>query len=70
VISEKSGMGKSLHVSKLVKKLQPGESYHIVPIHGPKVDVDTMVKSLHPFTPPSFQSPSYQIIHIDVDSEV
>ena len=69
VTSEKPGMGKSLHIKKLAKELKPDELYCVVPIHGPKVDVDTIVELLKPYTP-SYQSPVFQIMHIDIDSEV
>jgi len=65
-----SGMGKSLHISKLAKQLKSNEEHCIVPIHGPIVDFDTVVQSLHPFVPKSYQSALFQIIHLDIDSEV
>ena len=68
VSSEKPGMGKSLHVKKLAEKLMDKESYCIVPIHGPVVDFNTVMKLL-PFTP-SYESLTPQIIHMDIDSEV
>ena len=70
VTSEKPGMGKSLHVSKLAKQLKSNEKHCIVPIHGPKVNFDSVVQSLNPFVPKSYQSAFYQIIHLDIDSEV
>ena len=69
VTSEKPGMGKSLHIKKLADTLKTNESYCVVPVHGPKVDVDTIVELLKPYTP-SYQNPIFQIIHIDIDSEV
>ena len=69
VSSEKPGMGKSLHVKKLAEKLKHKESYCIVPVHGPIVDFNTVMKLLQPLTP-SYESPTPQIIHIDIDSEV
>ena len=69
VSSEKPGMGKSLHVKKLAEKLKNKESYCIVPVHGPVVDFNTVMKLLQPFTP-SYESLPPQIIHMDIDSEV
>jgi len=69
VTSEKPGMGKSLHIKKLAETLKTNELYCVVPVHGPKVDVDTIVELLEPYTP-SYQTPIFQIIHIDIDSEV
>ena len=68
VWSEKPGMGKSLHIKKLAEKLKQKGSYCIVPIHGPVVDFSTVMKLLQPFTP--YESPTPQIIHMDIDSEV
>ena len=67
--SEKPGMGKSLHVKKLAEKLKDKGSYCIVPIHGPIVDFNTVMKLLQAFTP-SYETLEPQIIHIDIDSEV
>ena len=67
--SAKPGMGKSLHIKKLAENLKMNEPYCVVPVHGPKVDVDTVVELLKPHAP-SYQSPVFQIIHIDIDSEV
>ena len=67
--SEKPGMGKSLHVKKLAEKLKHKDSYCIVPVHGPVVDFNTVMKLLQPFTP-SYESLTPQIIHMDIDSEV
>ena len=67
--SEKPGMGKSLHVKKLAEKLKDKGSYCIVPVHGPIVDFNTVMKLLHRFTP-SYESLTPQIIHMDIDSEV
>ena len=67
--SEKPGMGKSLHVKKLAEKLKQKGSYHIVPVHGPVVDFNTVMKLLQPFTP-KYESPTPQVIHMDIDSEV
>ena len=67
--SEKPGMGKSLHVKKLAEKLKHKESYCIVPVHGPVVDFNTVMKLLQPFTP-FYEAPTSQIIHMDIDSEV
>ena len=69
VSSSKPGMGKSLHVKRLAEKLKHKESYCIVPVHGPVVDFNTVTKLLKPFTP-SYKSPTPQIIHLDIDSEV
>jgi len=69
VSSRRSGMGKSLHVKSLPGEMHKKISYHIIPVHGPRVDFSTVIKLLHPYTP-SYESPSYQIIHIDIDSEV
>ena len=69
VSSEKPGMGKSLHIKKLADKLKHKESYCIVPVHGPVVDFNTVMKLLQPFTP-SYESPSPQIIHMEIDPEV
>lgn len=69
VSSEKPGMGKSLHVRKLAEKLKQKGSYCIVPVHGPVVNFNTVMKLLQPFTP-SYESPTPQIIHMDIDSEV
>ena len=69
VSSEKPGMGKSLHIRKLADKLKDKESYCIVPVHGPVVDVNTVMKLLQPFTP-CYESLTPQIIHMDIDSEV
>ena len=67
--SEKPGMGKSLHVKKSAEKLRRKGSYCIVPVHGPVVDFNTVMKLFQPFTP-SYESPAPQIIHMDIDSEV
>ena len=67
--SEKPGMGKSLHVKKLAEKLKQKGSYCIVPVHGPMVDFNTVMELLRPFTP-SYKSPTPQVIHMDIDSEV
>jgi len=69
VSAEKPGMGKSLHVKKLADKLKHKESYCVVPIHGPIVDFNTVMKLLQPFTP-FYEAPTSQIIHMDIDSEV
>ena len=69
VSSEKPGMGKSLHVKKLAEKLKDKGSYCIVPVHGPVVDFNTVMKLLQRFTP-SYGSLAPQIIHMDIDSEV
>ena len=69
VSSEKPGMGKSLHVKKLAEKLKQKESYCSVPVHGPVADFNTVMKLLQPFTP-SYESPTPQVIHMDIDSEV
>ena len=66
--SEKPGMGKSLHVKKLAEKLKHKDSYCIVPVHGPVVDFNTVMKLL-PYTS-SYESLTPQIIHMDIDSEV
>ena len=62
-------MGKSLHIKKLADKLKDKESYCIVPVHGPVVDFNTVMKLLQPYTP-SYESLTPQIIHMDIDSEV
>ena len=64
-------MGKSLYIKKLRKNLVNDISYCIVPIHGPKVDFDSVVELLSKYTP-KYKSlkKTYQIIHIDIDCEV
>ena len=69
VSSDKPGMGKSLHIQKLADKLKDQKSYCIVPIHGPVVDFNTVMKLLQPYTP-SYEALTPQIIHMDIDSEV
>jgi len=69
VFSKRPGMGKSLCIKKLKGDSVNDISHCIVPIHGPKVDFDTVVKLLDQYTP-EYQSSSDQIIHIDIDCEV
>ena len=69
VRSEKPGMGKSLHIKKLAEKLKQKGSYCIVPVHGPVVDFNIVMKLLQPFTP-KYESLTPQIIHLDIDFEV
>jgi len=67
--SDKPGMGKSLHIKKLSEKLNINQSYRIVSIHGPVVNAGTVVQLLQSDAE-KHQSSSFQIIHVDIDSEV
>ena len=62
-------MGKSLHIKKLADKLKDKKSYCIVPVHGPVVDFNTVMRLLQPYSP-CYESLIPQIIHMDIDSEV
>ena len=78
ITSERGGMGKSLYVTKLIKKLQqelpnPADYplYITIPIHGPDVDLDVILKHLlqhqqkhHLIDPPP------QIFHFDISPSV
>jgi len=62
-------MGKSLYIKKLRRDSINDISYCVVPIHGPKVDFDTVIELLCQ-NAPNYMLPSYQIVHIDIDCEV
>ena len=72
VVSNASGMGKSLYVKRLAQKLkrqcQIKNEHIIVPIHGPVVNADTVMASLSDHT--TNQIPTAQIIHFDIASSV
>ena len=71
VRSERTGMGKSLYVkrltNKLKKKLKQTVAYPLcvtIPIHGPNVDLDVVMKSLQRHANPV--DPPPQIFHFDI----
>ena len=76
--SDRTGMGKSLYVSRLEKKLKKKYKKEvkfplrvIIPIHGPDVDLDAVMRHLQehminvdPINPPA------QIFHFDIAPSV
>lgn len=73
--SERTGMGKSLYVKrltrKLEKKLKLPMTYQLcvtIPIHGPNVDLDIVMKSLQQHANPV--DPPPQIFHFDIAQTV
>ena len=69
--SERTGMGKSLYIRRLTrklrKKLEHPASYPLcvtIPIHGPNVDLDVVMKSLLHHAKPV--DPPPQIFHFDI----
>ena len=77
--SERAGMGKSLYVNRLTNKLeqmlnQSDVTYPLcvtIPVHGPTVNFDTVMKSLQHGS--SFDALEYsppQIFHFDIASSV
>lgn len=65
----RSGMGKSLYVSRMAEKLdQEGEeSNHVtIPIHGPQVTSDLVLKSLQKY----YGRAEGKIYHFDVAPNV
>ena len=71
VKSTRSGMGKSLYIKKMSKKLEQlkSSSPHLVtiPIHGPIVTSDIVLRFLQNHTSESFNS---TIIHFDISPKV
>ena len=72
VASDASGMGKSLYVKKLARKLRQQskiDPYVIVPVHGPVVNADIIMISLCHHIP-NYSAPHAQIIHLDIAPSV
>ena len=71
VKSKRSGMGKSLYIRKLAKKLEQFKnstpSHVTIPIHGPIVTPDTVLKFLREYVDQSFTS---TIVHFDISPKV
>ena len=71
VKSKRSGMGKSFYICKLAKKLEQFKnstpSCVTIPIHGPIVTPDTVLKFLREYVDQSFTS---TIVHFDVSPKV
>lgn len=78
VFSTRAGMGKTLHVQRLVENLKLCENtntschapqYVRIPIHGPDVSCDTVMRHLqHHLQSPNETFP--QILHFDVACKV
>ena len=73
--SERTGMGKSLYVRRMTKmlkeKLKEQVTYPLcvtIPIHGPNIDFDKVMKSLLHHANPI--EPFSQIFHFDVAPSV
>ena len=71
VVSEQSGMGKSLYIKhlaeKLQKKLDQASSLHvIIPLHGPVVDTDMVLELLQEHS----KKPTTCIYHIEIAPSV
>ena len=69
--SERTGMGKSLYVKRLTKKLEKKLKQTVayllcvtIPIHGPTVDLDVVMRSLQDHANPV--NPPPQIFHFDI----
>ena len=71
VKSKRSGMGKSLYIRKMAKKLEQlkgsTRSHVTIPIHGPIVTPDTVLKFLQEYIDQSFNS---TIFHFDISPKV
>ncbi|XP_065899490.1 E3 ubiquitin-protein ligase rnf213-alpha-like isoform X3 [Dysidea avara] len=76
--SERTGMGKSLYISRMERELKKKfkkEVKHpirvIIPIHGPDVDLDAVMKHLqHHMTNVDPINPPAQIFHFDIAPSV
>ena len=63
-------MGKSLYIKRLVEKLSDitdrDDGYKVIPVHGPRIDADTLVEMLNIHL--DIVTPT--IFHIDVSQTV
>ena len=73
--SERTGMGKSLYIKRMTKTLKKKFKSPIkhppcvtIPIHGPNVDFDEVMRSLLRYANP--RDPFPQIFHFDVAPSV
>ena len=71
VTSERSGMGKSLYIQRMVEQLQmnvrnTGKVYVTVPLHGPKVTPDVVMDYLEGH----MRETACTIFHLDIAPNV
>ena len=62
VSSTRSGMGKSLFITRLADKLNRGSTHVTIPIHGPEVTPDTVME----FLKDHVEDATSTIFHFDV----
>ena len=62
VSSTRSGMGKSLFITRLADKLNTGSTHVTIPIHGPEVTPDTLME----FLKDHMEDATSTIFHFDI----
>ena len=63
--SKRGGVGKSLYIQRIAEMF-PGKRYIIIPIHGPEVSPDVLIKLLGE----NFIGDISEIFHIDIAPSV
>lgn len=66
--STRSGMGKSLYIQQLVDELNAEDCYHIIPLHGPRMDANILLKAFSTYL--EFDTIDPCVYHIDISQTV